>query len=214
MIISRRWLAKYIPLEMDDAALNKALTFSGIEVEAVKHLPALPPEVISARILHAEALAGSDHLKICKVDTGDGSEPRQVVCGAANCHSGMLAVLALPGAVLGDLTIKSAKLRGAESHGMLCSERELGISDDHSGIIQLPEGTPLGVSVNELYELPDTIFELEITPNRPDLLGYFGIARDLSASLNLPLSFPDLKNTPGRQDGSMALKLEIRDPEL
>ena len=214
MIISRRWLAKYVQLDIDDAALNKALTFSGIEVEAVKHLPALPPQVISARVVHAEALAGSDHLKVCKVDTGDGSEPRQVVCGAANCHSGMLAVLAMPGAVLGDLTIKSARLRGAESHGMLCSERELGISDDHSGIIQLPEGTPLGVSVNDLYELPDTIFELEITPNRPDLLGYFGIARDLSASLGLPLSFPELITTPGRQDGSMALKLEIRDPEL
>lgn len=214
MIISRRWLAKYIPLEMDDAALNKVLTFSGIEVEAVKHLPALPTEVISAHILHAEAVVGSDHLKVCQVDTGVGTEPRQVVCGASNCRSGMLAVIALPGAVLGDLTIKSAKLRGVESHGMLCSERELGISDDHSGIIELPEGTPLGVSVNELYELPDTIFELEITPNRPDLLGYFGIARDLSASLGLPLTFPELINTPGAEDSSMALKLEIKDPEL
>lgn len=214
MIISRNWLGQYIPLNLDDADLNRALTFSGIEVEAVKEITKLPPEVVSCRILEAEHLAGSEHLKICLVDTGNGEEPRQVVCGAPNCEKGMIAVLALPGAVLGEITIKSAKLRGVESHGMLCSERELGLSDDHAGIIRLDEGTPLGISANELYGLPDTLFELEITPNRPDLLGYLGIARDLSANLGLSLDYPEPGHITGRQDNKLTLKLRIDEPEL
>ena len=214
MIISRNWLAKYVPLEMDDDALNQALTFSGIEVEAIDHIPALPPEVVTARIISAEKLEDSEHLTLCMVDIGDGSEPRQVVCGAPNCSAGMVSVLALPGAVLGELTIKSARLRGVESHGMLCSERELSISEDHAGIIRLPEETPLGKSVNELYELPDTIFEVEITPNRPDLLGYEGIARDLSAALNLPLNITEPQPVPGVESDAIGLSLSIAEPQL
>ncbi|MDZ4183034.1 MAG: phenylalanine--tRNA ligase subunit beta, partial [Candidatus Cloacimonadaceae bacterium] len=169
MKISYQWLSQYIDLPESLDELKHALTFSGIEVEGMECIPALPDSVVTCRIVQSEKLEGSDHLHVCKIDAGDGGELYQVVCGAPNCHSGMIGVLALPGTQLKDLLIKKAKLRGVESSGMLCSERELGISDNHAGIIELAEDTPIGISVNALYDLPDIIFELEITPNRSDL---------------------------------------------
>lgn len=214
MIISRNWLQKYISLPQSVDELTRILTFSGIEVEAVQELPALPDSIVTARIVSAEHIEGSDHLKVCQVDTGNGASPVQVVCGAPNCVSGMIGVLALPGTILGEIQIKQARLRGVESSGMLCSERELSISEDHAGIISLPEGTPIGQNVNELFGLPDVVFELEITPNRPDLLGYFGIARDLSASLGVQTTFPKLVQIPGGEDSTMGLNLFLEDKEL
>jgi len=221
MIISLRWLKKYLELPETTAELNQLLTFAGIEVEAVKELPTLPETVISARVVHAEPVPNTDHLQRCLVDIADYAYPEktsegylQVICGAPNCQSGMLAVIALPGSELPGFTIKKAKIRGVESHGMLCSEKELGISDNHAGIIELPSDLPIGLSVNELYELPDTIFELEITPNRPDLLGYIGIARDLSAKLNRPLVLPDTQIKAESYDADdLPLKLSVLDAE-
>jgi len=181
VIISCRWLSRYIDLPRDTDSLVQTLTFSGIEVEAVKSLPALPETVVTAKVVSAERIPGTDHLQVCSVEYG-ASEPTRVVCGAPNCKAGMISLLALPGTELSGLTIKKAKLRGVESNGMLCSEKELGISDNHAGIIELEPSTPVGISVNDIYELPDTILELEITPNRPDLLGYIGIARDAYVS--------------------------------
>jgi phenylalanyl-tRNA synthetase beta chain len=198
MKISLNWLANYIELPASVSELEKLLTFAGIEVEGVKPIPALPESVFSARIVSAEAVPKSDHLHCCRVDIGDYPYAEktkdglvQVICGAPNCHAGMMALIAMPGTVLPEFTIAKAKIRGVESHGMLCSEKELGVSDNHSGIIELPDDTSIGLTANELYELPDTIFELEITPNRPDLLGYIGIARDLSAKLNIGLKLPE-----------------------
>lgn len=221
MIISLNWLKKYIELGESTAELEKLLTFAGIEVEGVKELPALPASVISARVVSAEPVPKTDHLQRCLVDIGNYDYPEktsegyvQVICGAPNCHSGMMALIALPGSALPEFTIAKAKIRGVESHGMLCSEKELGISDNHAGIIELPSETAIGLSVNDLYELPDTIFELEITPNRPDLLGYLGIARDLSAKLSCPLSMPETEIQEAylaKQD--LPLKLVIEDTE-
>jgi len=214
VIISRNWLARYVPLPDSIEELTRILTFSGIEVEAVTEYPALPGSIVTTRVISAEKIEGSDHLQVCSVDPGNGMPPLQVVCGAPNCASGMIGVLAMVGTKLGEIMIKQAKLRGVESCGMLCSEKELGISDDHSGIIALPEGTPIGQSVNELFGLPDVALELEITPNRPDLLGYFGIARDLSASLGLQTTFPELKHIPGTDDAEMRLELVLEDADL
>ncbi|MCB5247107.1 MAG: phenylalanine--tRNA ligase subunit beta [Candidatus Cloacimonetes bacterium] len=211
MIISCRWLSRYIELPADLNLLVQTLTFSGIEVEAVKPLPELPAGVVAAKVLSAEPIPGTDHLQVCSVEFGAG-EPAQVVCGAPNCKAGMISVLALPGTELPGLTIKTATLRGVESRGMLCSERELGLSDNHAGIIELDASTPAGSSVNEIYELPDTILELEITPNRPDLLGYTGIARDLSASLGKPLRLPPVEHLPGEPSEETALTLVLEDP--
>lgn len=221
MIISLNWLRKYLDLSESSAELEKLLTFAGIEVEAVKELPAIPPSVISARVISAEPVPKTDHLQQCLVDIGNFAYPEktpegyvQVICGAPNCRSGMMALIALPGSALPDFTIAKAKIRGVESHGMLCSEKELGISDNHSGIIELPSDTAIGLSVNELYELPDTIFELEITPNRPDLLGYLGIARDLSAKLSRPLRLPETDIPEASlAEHDLPLKLIIEDAE-
>jgi phenylalanyl-tRNA synthetase beta chain len=125
----------------------------------------------------------------------------------------MIAVLALPGSILTDLEIKSAKIRGIISNGMLCSERELGISDSHAGIIELPQDVLVGTSVNELYMLPDVVFDLEITPNRSDLLGYLGIARDLGAKLNRKLIEPELTELRVNFD-RLKLGLKNMEPEL
>ncbi|NLW18283.1 MAG: phenylalanine--tRNA ligase subunit beta [Candidatus Cloacimonetes bacterium] len=212
MIISSRILGHYIDLPAELEQLVHTLTFSGIEVEAIKEIPELPPTVISARIISTEPVPDSNHLTKCMVDHG-GPEPIQVVCGAPNCREGLVSALALPGTKLGDFTIKPTKLRGVESFGMLASEREMGISDNHAGIVEFAADTPVGISVNELYELPDAILELEITPNRPDLLGYVGIARDLSASLNLPLKEPVIQKLEGEKQCDMGLKLVVEDPE-
>jgi len=222
MIIALSWLARYIDLPHDTKKLSELLTFAGIEVEAVTEIPALPSTVVSAHIVEAVPLPKSDHLHICKVDIGsfectykDEQGYLQVVCGAPNCHSGMKAIIALPGTVLHDLTIQKAKIRGVESFGMLCSERELGISENHVGIIELPADTEIGHSANTLFELPDTIFELEITPNRSDLLGYLGIARDLSAKLNVSLRMPSVQ-IPGKPfpAAEMPLNLINKAPDL
>lgn len=211
MIISCRWLSRYINLPSDLNQLMETLTFSGIEVEAVNSLPEIPASVVTAKVLTAEPIPQTDHLQVCSVDFG-ASEPTQVVCGAPNCVAGMVTVLALPGTRLKDLKIGQARLRGVQSNGMLCSERELSVSENHAGIIELDHAIPLGMPVNDLFELPDTILELEITPNRPDLLGYIGIARDLSASLGKPLKLPVVEHLTGEKSAGMGLNLVLDDP--
>ena len=124
-----------------------------------------------------------------------------------------MAVLALPSSKLAELEIKVAKIRGITSHGMLCSERELALSESHAGIIELPSDTPIGKSANEIYQLPDAVMELEITPNRSDLLGYLGIARDLAAKLGRSLKKPALEALP-EGAGALELRLRIDEPEL
>ncbi len=222
MRISLNWLKKYIELHESVEELQNLLTFAGIEVEAVIAMPALPETIISARIVAAEPVPKTDHLQLCLVDVGAYPYPEkteagylQLICGAPNCRAGMMALIALPGSQLPEFTIAKAKIRGVESHGMLCSEKELGISDNHAGIIELPQDTAIGVSANELFELPDTVFELEITPNRPDLLGYIGIARDLSAKLNRPLMLPEISLQPDLYtDAELPLELVNQAPDL
>jgi phenylalanyl-tRNA synthetase beta chain len=222
MKIALSWLAKYIEIKENTKELEEILTFSGIEVEAVENIPALPETVFSAKIISAEPVPETDHLKRCLVDIGNFPYPEktedgylQVICGAPNCRTGMMAIIALPGSVLPEMTIAKAQIKGIDSYGMLCSEKELGISDNHSGIIELSTETPIGITANELYELPDTIFELEITPNRPDLLGYIGIARDLSAKLNRSLKMPEIKIPEAKcKAETMPLELVNKVPEL
>ena len=135
----------------------------------------------------------SDHLTVCQVDNG--SFVSQVVCGASNHKEGDIVAMAQVGAKLSeDFVIKKGKIRGIESNGMLCSETELGVGNDNSGIIIFPKDTKLGIPLNEYYNLNDIIFELEITPNRPDCLSHIGIARELSAYYNTELKMPKINN--------------------
>ncbi|HNQ44056.1 MAG TPA: phenylalanine--tRNA ligase subunit beta, partial [Candidatus Cloacimonadota bacterium] len=220
MKLSLSWLQKYIDIHEDAQTLAELLTFAGIEVEDIQRLDALPETVVTARVVSAEKVPDTDHLQQCLIDLGDYPHPEkdadgllQVICGAPNCHSGMMVVIALPGTVLGDLQIKKAKIRGVVSNGMLCSERELGISENHAGIIELLQDTVPGISVNEALELPDVVYELEITPNRSDLLGYIGIARDLSAKLDRELHLPVISEHSATS-ANMKLGLHNHEPEL
>lgn len=219
MKIALSWLKQYLELAGEEQELSDLLTFSGIEVEAIEHLPAFGKSVVAARVISADPVPKTDHLRLCRVDIGsteysekDENNTIQVICGAPNCESGMIGVLALPGSQLQDMQISKAKIRGIHSHGMLCSERELGLSDNHAGIISLPPDIPIGTLADELFDLPDIIYQLEITPNRSDLLGYQGIARDLSAKLFRSLISCDPPQIPV---GERELKLGLynEDPQ-
>ena len=156
------------------------LTRAGVKVESITKRGAEFPKIVIAQILESNPHPNADRLSVCRVDDGSG-QPRQIVCGAKNYKSGDKVPLALPGAVLpGGLKIKVGKLRGVESEGMLCSAKELGLADDAEGLLILPKEAPVGRPLSELYP-PDTIFELEITPNRPDWLSHVGVAREVAA---------------------------------
>ena len=193
MDISRKWLSDYVKLDCDDAYLCDKLTMAGIEVEKIEKNSTVPVGVVTAKILSREAHPGSDHLSVCKVT--DGSEELQIVCGAPNCDAGNIVPLAKIGTVFstdeGEFKIKRSKLRGVESFGMMCSEKELGISENNDGLMIFPADTALGQPLTALYP-GDTRIELEITPNRPDCLSMWGVARDVSCLLSTPASLPEI----------------------
>jgi phenylalanyl-tRNA synthetase beta chain len=193
MLISLNWLKQYIDLEgISIEELDNTLTMIGQEVEKIDIQGENLKNIVTAQILEKEAHPDSDHLTVCKVD--DGNEVWQIICGASNHKQGDKVVLARIGAVLGeDFKIKKTKIRGLESCGMLCSEKELGLSENHDGIMILPEDTKLGIEIKDYFGLDDTIFELEITPNRPDCLSHIGIARELAVYYNKKLKKPEIK---------------------
>ena len=190
MLISLKWLNEYADVKDKSVQeLEKTLTMIGQEVEKIEFKYEYLKTVITAKIVSYEKMENSDHLTICKVDTG--SEILQVVCGAPNHKLGNIVALATIGTKFSDeFTIKQTKLRGVLSQGMLCSKKELSLGDDASGIIIFPEDTKLGIPLSEYFEKGDTVFELEITPNRPDCLSYLGIARELSSYYNIELHKP------------------------
>ena len=194
MRISYNWLKEYLNLTITAEELKDKLTFAGIEVEAVYELGAELKQIIIARIVEKRQHENSDHLSVCQVN--DGRETVQVVCGAPNCATGQVVAFAPVGTKVGEISIKRAKLRGVESFGMICSEKELGLSDNHNGIMVLPEDAPIGIDLATWKGLSDIVYEVEITPNRPDLLGMYGVARDLSALLHLPTHFSEIPNLP------------------
>lgn len=180
MKVSLNWLGEFVELPADVEALTELLTRAGVEVEGVEKRGVALDKVVVARIAESAQHPNADRLSVCKVDDGSG-QPRQIVCGAKNYRVGDKVPLALPGAMLpGDFRIKASKLRGVESEGMLCSGRELGLSQDSEGLLILPADAPVGHPLSELFP-PDTILDLEITPNRPDLLSHAGMAREIAS---------------------------------
>ncbi len=217
MKVSLEWLNDYVDLTGKSVKeISHALTMVGFEVEGVESAGLQKLEhVVVGEILSFKQHPNADRLSVCEVDVGDG-ETRSIVCGAKNFRQNDRVIVALPGAVLpGDFKIKKSKLRGEVSMGMMCSERELGLGDDHDGISILDERPELGTPVNQLYPEPDTVFDIEITPNRPDALSHLGIARELAAWFKLPLNYPDLKvNFSEAREGSLVESLECPEPEL
>jgi len=212
MKISYNWLKQYIDINLSVTELEEKMTFSGIEVEAVEKLGQELKQIKIAEIVEKQAHPESDHLAICQVN--DGKETMQVICGAPNCAAGQKVAFASIGCQIGDFKIKKAKLRGQVSFGMLCSEKELGLSEEHDGIMVLPETATVGQDLASYYKLEDTCYDVEITPNRSDLLGMIGVARDLSSQLNIPVTLPEVKLEEGTGDINEFLKLENKATDL
>ena len=197
MNVTLNWLKAYIDFEFSPSELADRLTMLGVEVESIKQLGTDLEGIIVGSVTSIRPHPNADKLVLCQVNTG-GTEELQIVCGAPNVREGMLAPVATIGATLPvGLTIKRAKLRGETSEGMLCSEKELGLSDDAAGLMELPTDTHLGIPLSEALRLDDVVFELEITPNRPDCLSLIGVAREIRAETGNPLKLPtvDLKES-------------------
>ncbi|CDN56709.1 Phenylalanine--tRNA ligase beta subunit [Neorhizobium galegae bv. officinalis bv. officinalis str. HAMBI 1141] len=208
------WLKDHLET---DATLNEIcerLTAIGLEVEDVDDKAAYKPFVI-AKVLSAEKHPSADRLKVLMVDAGDG-KPVQVVCGAPNARAGMIGAFAKPGTYVPgiDVTLAVGNIRGVESHGMMCSEKELDMSDNHDGIIDLPLDAPVGTPFASYAGLDDPVIEINLTPNRPDCTSIHGIARDLAAAglgTLKPHAKPDFK-TEGQT--SVGLKIILDDERL
>jgi len=179
MKTSIQWLANYIDIPWDPAELAERLTLAGLEVEGIERLGVLPDTVVVGQILRREPHPNADRLSLLTVDVGGGA-PLPVVCGAPNCDAGLKVACALVGTELPGMTIRKAKIRGVESFGMVCAEDELGLGDDHTGILVLPADAPLGATVSSVLGT-DVVIDWEVTPNRPDLNSHVGIAREIAA---------------------------------
>ncbi|MCL1824681.1 MAG: phenylalanine--tRNA ligase subunit beta [Betaproteobacteria bacterium] len=208
MQFSENWLRTFVNPPLGSEALGHLMTMAGLEVEEAH--PVAPPfsGVVVARIIEAEKHPNADKLKLCKVDVGE-NEPLQIVCGAPNAAVGMKVPCAKVGAVLpGDFAIKAAKLRGVESFGMLCSGRELGLSEDHGGLLALEEDAPVGMDIREWLALDDTCFVIKLTPNRADCLSLTGVAREVAALTGVPLTPAPLKLVPPANDARRDIVLD------
>ena len=214
MNVTLNWLKNYIDFELSASELADRLTMLGIEVESVKQLGAELEGVVVGSVGSIKPHPNADKLVLCQVDVGE-TEDLQIVCGAPNVREGMLAPAATIGATLPiGLTIKRAKLRGETSYGMLCSEKELGLSEDAAGLMELPTGTPLGTSLSEALGLDDVVFELEITPNRPDCLSLIGVAREIRAETGNPLKLPEVDCNEDGADIREITSVTIEAPNL
>jgi phenylalanyl-tRNA synthetase beta chain len=193
------WLKDHLDTDRPLADIVEKLSMIGLEVEGVEDRAAALASFRVAQVVSAEKHPDADRLKVCMVDCGDGN-PIQVVCGAPNARAGMKGVFAASGAYIPgiDVTLKKSKIRGQDSNGMLLSEREMGLSEDHEGIVELPEDAEIGSSAVAAMGLSDPVIEIGLTPNRQDCAGIRGIARDLAAAglgTLKPLDAPELAGT-------------------
>jgi phenylalanyl-tRNA synthetase beta chain len=195
MKISLNWLRDYVQVDASVDEISRAVTFLGFEVESV-HVTGAPKleHVVVGEILARAKHPNADKLSVCTVDVGPAGGVKTIVCGAHNCDAGNRVLVALPGAVLpGNFQIKQSKIRGQSSDGMMCSPDEIGMGGEHSGLLILAGQPALGTPINQALPPGDTIFDLEITPNRPDCQSHLGIARELAAWFKLPLIYPQEK---------------------
>ena len=190
MKFSELWLREWVNPALDSAALSEQITMAGLEVDGVDPVAGAFHGVVVGEVVECGQHPNADKLRVTKINTG-GDRLLDIVCGAPNCRKGLKVAVATVGAVLpGDFKIKAAKLRGEPSEGMLCSFSELGISDDHNGIIELPADAPVGCDIRDYLKLDDNTIEISVTPNRADCLSIAGVARDVAVVNGLPLSAP------------------------
>jgi len=194
MKFSEHWLRTWVNPDVSREALIERLSMIGLEVEAATEVAGAFSGVVVGQVQSAEPHPDADRLRLCQVS--DGGQVLQIVCGAPNVRAGLKVPLARIGASLPGITIKKARLRGVESQGMLCSAAELGLSEEHEGLLELPDEAPVGEDLRHYLQLDDLSIELGITPNRGDCLSIVGIAREVSALYNAPLQAPAMHEVP------------------
>src|SRR3984885_12165181 len=207
------WLKEHLDTAHTLGEITDKLTMIGLEVEHLDDKATLLAPYVIARVVEAKQHPNADRLRVCMVDTGDG-KPIQVVCGAPNARTGMTGVFVPPGAFVPgkNITLQVGTIRGVESRGMLVSEAELQISDNHDGIMDLPADAPVGESFAKYAGLDDPLIEINLTPNRPDCTAGYGIARDLAAADMGKLKSAPIKPIKGEFPCPVAVKIEA--PEL
>ncbi len=190
MQISEAWLRTYANPAISTQELVAQLTMAGLEVDSVSPAAADFNGVVVGEVISMQQHPDTDRLRVCQVAVGH-NEPLQIVCGASNVRVGLKIPAALVGAVLpGDFKIKPSKLRGVESLGMLCSEKELGLAANADGLMELPVDAPVGIDIREYLALDDNVIEVDLTPNRADCLSVEGIAREVAALNQLNFVVP------------------------
>jgi phenylalanyl-tRNA synthetase beta chain len=213
-----KWLREFVHLDASVEEIARRLSVAGLEVENIERLTPSFAGVFIARVLEVNKHPNADRLNLCQVDTG--SEKLSIVCGAPNVHAGMTAALARVGATLGkEPPLQAAVIRGVRSEGMLCSERELGLSTEHAGIISLPIDAPIGTPVADYLGLEEVVFDIAILANRGDCLSILGLAREVSALFGGALKLPRLKSLKiekrdGPSKSDSAFDVEIAAPDL
>ena len=213
MLLSLSWLREFTPYEGTAEALGDRLTMLGLELEDIQRPYDAISSIVVGHVTSCENHPESDHLHVCKVDAGQG-ELLDIVCGAPNVAAGQKVPVALVGTKMPDgMVIKKAKLRGAPSFGMICSERELGLTEDHSGIMVLPESFVVGKQLVDQLELDREVLDISITPNRADCLSVLGLARETALACNLPLSIPDLPLKLDEAAPEVLVPIDIQDAE-
>jgi phenylalanyl-tRNA synthetase beta chain len=206
--ITYSWMKEFTLLAATPAELASRLTLAGLEVESIQ--PVAPPfsGVVVGEVLECTRHPEADKLSVCQVTT-DGSDRLQIICGAPNVRRGLKVAVATVGAVLpGNVQIKRAKLRGLESNGMLCSARELGLGEEHDGIMELPGSFALGRDVRASLDLDDTVLEVNATPNRGDCMSVFGIARDYAAAQDRRYLTASAAPVPASNDARFPVRIE------
>ncbi len=223
MNISYNWLREYVDLDLEPGAVGEVLTMLGLEVDGIETIGPSLEGVVVGHVLEVQPHPNADRLTLCRVDLGDG-EPVQIVCGAPNVAAGQYVPVATVGTTLHlpdrknpaervAVTIKSARLRGETSEGMICAEDELGLSDDHSGIMVLDGAATAGEPFRDYLarqgvSVQDTVYDVAITPNRPDAVSHIGVARDLAARLGKPLRKPAVELP--EDGGAVAEQVTVR----
>jgi len=205
MLISLNWLKQYVDIKESIDEIANALTMIGQEVEAIDIQGKDLNNVVIGQIVEFDKHPNSDRLTLLKVNVGEG-EPLQIICGAKNHKLNDKVVVAKIGAVLpGNFKIKKSKIRDVESYGML------GFAKESEGIIILPEDAPIGTEYREYMGLNDVIFELEITPNRPDCLSHIGIAREVAAYYNRKVKYPMVQMNETIESINMMIRIDVKD---
>ncbi|MBU2547168.1 MAG: phenylalanine--tRNA ligase subunit beta [Proteobacteria bacterium] len=212
MRVNYNWLREYVDIDLSPSELGDRLTMVGLEVEELADRYRYLDRVVAARIVSVDDVPGSDHLKVCQVETG--KERLQVVCGAPNVVPGMCSALALVGAELPNgRTVAETVLRGVRSTGMLCSQAELIVGPDASGIMSLPEETRPGLGLKEVLGLSDWVYDIGITPNRPDCLCVLGVAREAAGIVGRPLRLPRFRIEETGPGIDTLTSIQVVDPD-